>query len=346
MHGGDIYRNDVEMDFSVNINPLGMPEEIKEALTEAVKKCTCYPDLYSEELREKIGVMTGADPKKIICGNGASELFVAVVRAVKPKTVLLLAPSFCGYQAAVEAVNAKIIYYDCKEKDDFALTDEILPYLTEKIDLFFLANPNNPVGNCVDEDLLLRIMEKCKEKKITLVLDECFIEFTEDEKRRTMFLKTKEYSNLIVVRAFTKIFAMPGVRLGYLTCSDEMLSKKIRSQLPEWNISVLAQEAGKAATELSDYLKETIKFTKVERNYLVDELSKIGLKTYKGEANFILFYCDNPKIKELKNQGILIRDCSDFEGLEEGYYRIAVKTRKENEKLIKTMKEVVRWKDL
>ena len=344
MHGGDIYRNEVEIDFSVNINSKGIPFRVEEALKNAVQKCTCYPDIKAEKLKKEIAEMIETDVEDLICGNGASELFLALIRAIKPKKVLIPVPSFYGYEKVTDSTVCETVYYKMKEKDDFKLTDDFLQYLTEEINLIFLTNPNNPVGNCIDPVLLEKIIQICFEKKIHVILDECFIEFTKREEKDTFLHKTKQYPNVIVVRAFTKIFAIPGVRLGYLVCTDEILKQKIYDQLPEWNLSVFAQEAGCAAAKETKFIKDTVEETTKEREYLMQELRRRSIKVYEGEADFLLFYSEIDLKEELLKQKILVRDCSNFRGLRKGFYRIAVKRREENQILICAIDEIRRKK--
>lgn len=339
MHGGDIYRNQVEIDFSVNINPLGMPASVKEALENALSKCTCYPDIESEKLREALGIMHGVSPEEILCGNGASELFPAIVRAAGPKRIIIPVPSFLGYEKAVSQEGCEVIYYEMKEEDDFCLSEAFLERLTCDIDMLILANPNNPVGNCIRQDLMKKILVCCKKNQIKIVLDECFIDFTECADKKTMLPYAEEYPNMVIVRAFTKIFAIPGVRLGYLVCADPILIDKIKGQLPEWNLSIFAQEAGYAAVREKEFLERTVTETARERKFLKEELERLRIRVYEGSANFLMLYTGLPIAEALLKEKILIRDCSNFRGLTKGYYRIAVKTRKENRVLIEKIRQ-------
>lgn len=345
MHGGDIYRNKVEMDFSVNINPLGIPQSVKRALIQAVEDCTCYPDIAYEELKREIHLMTGADEDGILCGNGASELFLAAIHGTRPGKIVIPVPSFFGYEKAAEASHADVLYYEMKEKNGFCLDVRILDVLAEDTDLLFLANPNNPVGNRIAPELLEKIIRHCLEKDIIVVLDECFIEFTEEWERYTFLQRVKEFPNLIVVRAFTKIFAIPGVRLGYLVCGDPVLLGKIEEQLPEWNLSVFAQKAGVAAAKETAYRRKSVEQVRTERELLEQGLQKMGIAVYSAAANYLLFYTDDPLWEELLKQGILIRDCSNYRGLSKGYYRIAVKQREENEKLLAAIEKILGRKE-
>lgn len=344
MHGGDIYRNKVRLDFSVNVNPLGIPESVRTAMKDAVRKCGCYPDIRHEELRKALGKMTGAAPKQILCGNGSSELFFAIVHALMPEKTVIPVPSFSGYEKAARISRSQIAAYLMKEENSFALDGGILELLTEETDLLFLANPNNPTGIRTEPGLLKSILERCREKGIIAVLDECFIEFAEGRECQELPRRIREFPNLIVVRAFTKIFAIPGVRLGYLVCGDQALLRRIGEHLPEWNVSVFAQAAGTAAAKETEYVKRTAGFIAGERAYLADGLRALGLKVYPSQANFLLIRTEHEIGDGMLRRGILVRDCADFKGLEKGYYRIAVRQRDDNEELLRSLKEVMEEK--
>lgn len=339
VHGGDIYRNEVNMDFSVNINPLGMPDKVKAALQRAVGRCGEYPDQEAGRLKEAVSRALSVPGEYFLFGNGASELFMGLVHGIRPEKIMIPVPSFYGYEYAAKAAEADIVYFPLKEEDGFLPKEDFLERLTEDIDLLFLANPNNPTGKPVSGEYLEKLLKKCREKNIYVALDECFIEFCAGIP--SMLSKVREYDNLLLIRAFTKVFAIPGVRLGYLVCSNQKLLEKIREQLSEWNLSVFAQEAGIACADSLSFVKESAEYVKTERQVLTERLRKLGLRVYPGEANFILFYSEKPLYERLLQRGILIRDCGNFRGLSKGYYRIAVKSREDNEKLWKAIGECI-----
>lgn len=339
IHGGDIYRNQVNMDFSVNTNPLGMPKSVREALQEAWLHADEYPDPQAQALREVLASHFSVPDEWLCFGNGASELFLAIVHTLRPKKILIPVPSFYGYEHAAKAAECEIVTYPLEAENDFTLQDDFLEMLTKDIDLVFLANPNNPTGRCVDKAYGLRLLQICKEKHMKVVLDECFIEFVGED--ASFMEQSEEFSNLILVRAFTKIYAIPGVRLGYLLCSDTEFCKKVQRQLPEWNLSTFAQAAGIAAIREYAYVKESADFVKRERFFLESKLKELGMKVYPGDADYLLIYTKIPLYERLLKRQILIRDCSNFAGLTSGYYRIAVRTREENETLWKAIGECI-----
>lgn len=337
-HGGDIYRNQVIMDFSVNLNPLGMPKPVAEALYEAIEKCGNYPDLAAEKLKSAVSSLLLIPKEYLLFGNGASELFMAIVHALKPQKTIIPIPSFYGYEYAAGAVGGDIVYYPLAEETDYIPGDDFLKALAEGVDMLFLANPNNPTGRLMSKEYLTKLLNVCKQKGITVVLDECFIEFCGEA--LSMISELESYDNLLLMRAFTKIYAVPGVRLGYLICSDTLLLSKVRRQLPEWNLSTFAQEAGCVCIKQSAFVAETVGYVRRERQFLAENLKQMGMQVFQSEANFLLIYSDKPLYQGLLEQGILIRDCENFRGLSKGYYRIAVKSREDNEALIKAIGEL------
>lgn len=349
IHGGDIYRNQVQLDFSVSTNPLGMPDSVKKALREAVEKSENYPDIRAERLTKAVAAWGGFREETLVFGNGASELLLAIVHAKKPKKILIPIPSFYGYEKAAEASEGEVIYWQLRREDSYRLTDAFLEELREDISMVFLANPNNPVGNLTEPEQLEAVAKTCREKGITLVLDECFLELTGKEKTHSLAGKSEEYPNLIIVRAFTKLFAMPGVRLGYLIC-EKSLGESIRKHLPEWNVSVPAQEAGAAAAAERGFAERSAAYVAKQRQYLTELLEQWGFFVFAGEADYLFFStCGDmeegerelPLYELLLERGVLIRDCGNFRGLQKGYYRIAVKSKEENQRFAKILSEIM-----
>lgn len=338
IHGGDIYRNEVELDVSINVNPLGMPESVRQALLQAVSDCTKYPDPEVEQLTEAVRKALGVKETSILFGNGASELFQAVVHTIRPKKTLIPVPSFFGYEYAVNSVDGEVCYYEMKRENGYSLDEGIFTELSKGVDLVFLANPNNPTGCLLDREFLEQVLTYCKERQIYVVLDECFIEFCEEG--RSMLSKLAEYPNLMLVRAFTKIFAIPGVRIGYLLSENIDLIQEIKRHLPEWNISTFAQAAGIACASEWKFVERTKAFLKEERNFLAEGLRKAGFTVFPGAANFLLVQTEIPLYDALLKRKILVRDCSNFRGLGQGFYRIAVKSREENETLLEKIGEI------
>lgn len=335
IHGGDIYRNHVDVDFSVNVNPLTIPESVREALYRAVDLCGRYPDMKAEKLKREVGKMLTAPEEYLLFGNGASELFLAAAHGLKAKKTVIPVPSFYGYEYAASAAGGEIVYYEMKQEENFCLSREVETVLTEDVDVFFLANPNNPTGNLLEKERLRALLQYCKDRGIYVILDECFIEFCGES--FSMVSEVEDYDNLIIIGAFTKIFSIPGVRLGYLICKNPWLLEKIAAQLPEWNVSSFAQEAGCACAREREFIRRTKIYVEGERRFLEEGLREKGFQLFPARANFILLYSEETLYEKLLAKGILIRDCRNFRGLGRGFYRIAVKSRRENERLLESL---------
>lgn len=341
IHGGDIYRHTIAADFSVNSNPLGPQEAVVRAVRDSAVRMVHYPDVQCEGLRNAISSFEGVDASEILCGNGAAELFFAAVLAVKPKRALLPAPTFAEYENALRLVCPDIRYYELKARDGFAVQEDLLEELDAGFDMLFLCNPNNPTGVVTEKELLGKVLEKCKEHGTILVLDECFIEFLEEPQRYEMQKYRGEYPELLVIKAFTKIFCMPGLRLGYAVSANASLLRDMASCMQPWNVSVPAQEAGTAALEdYRDYLEATRAFVKEGREYLIRELDGLGYETYESRANYVFFKGSPGLYDQALKAGYLIRDCGNYRGLSSGYYRIAVRSRQENERMVQWLKQL------
>lgn len=341
LHGGDIYRNIVEYDFSINVNPLGMPIRSINAAHEGICLSGRYPDYKGEELCRAIAKSKNIDSDMIILGNGAAELIYTLCYALKPKKALLLAPTFFEYERALRNVDCEIKYHYLKENQDFVLTDEVLKCVSEDTDIMFLCNPNNPTGRLVDYGLMKKIVKRCNENNVILCVDECFLPFTCKEEENTMINLLKCNNNLIVLRAFTKIYAMAGLRLGYAVTSNIDLRDKMLVGMQPWNTSIPAQMAGIEALKDQEYIEKTKVLIELEKKYLVSELSR-GLveKVFKSDVNYLLVKAKASLYDSLYEQGVMIRKCSNFKGLNEKFYRIAVRSRSENQELIKRWEKI------
>ncbi len=355
-HGGDIYRNKIRLDFSVNINPLGISKGVRKALAESIGSAEYYPDQTAEELTEKLAKVIRVKKENIALGNGASELLMAAAHAFAPKKILIPVPSFYGYEYAAKAADADIeFYYTCSE-DGFSLTEDFLNQIAPDTDMIFIANPNNPTGKYISPDLLEKILIKCEENDVTVILDECFMELSDEPEAHSCLsgangaLHISRFRNLLVLRSFTKTFAIPGLRLGYIVGSDKRRIREIKCHLPEWNISSPAQIAGCAALKETEGLNKARSLIKTERGFLENELTQTGFRCVPSKTNYILFKECSEKAELISGDAdlydallkarILIRDCSDYRGLSKGWYRIAVRPHEDNLELLSTIKSV------
>ena len=354
-HGGDIYTNCVKMDYSANINPLGLPERVKEAINQAVENCSCYPDSRCGKLRKELGILHNFPEGNIICGNGAADLIFLIAQVIKPKKALLIAPSFLEYEQALKAVSTQIQWYDLKENDGFQLKrKELTEWIKthgQEIEMLFLCNPNNPTGYALKKEELKELLDFCKENKIFCVIDECFNEFLERPEDYSVlgFIKDGGYDHVFVLKAFTKIYAMAGLRLGYGICKDNEVLEAIEAIRQPWSVSSLAQAAGEAALKEWEYVKKTRELIAKEREYLKKNLTDLGLFVFDSKANYLFFKdCRKKALKqekllynELLKKEVLIRSCSNYRGLDDSYYRICVKQRMENDAFLAELKSIL-----
>ncbi|MEG2893800.1 MAG: threonine-phosphate decarboxylase CobD [Clostridium sp.] len=350
-HGGNVDQvsrvygidRDSIVDFSANINPLGLHKNVKEAIVQGICKVDRYPDITYRDLVETISRHENINSDYVLLGNGAGEVIFNIARLLMPRKGLVFAPSFSEYGDALNSVGCKISYYSYGK--NFNNVQGVVDYIDDDIDIVFLCNPNNPTGVLSSRDVLVNIVKKCSEVGAVLVVDESFLDFIEDKESISMIGLVDEFKNLIVVKSLTKFYAFPGIRIGYGITSNTSYIDSYRGVCPPWNVNTLAMVGAIAAIGEKDYARDSIAYVKAEGDRLYNELISIkGIQGYKPSVNYIFFRClDDIDLKdELIKRGILIRDCSNYEGLTNGYYRVAVRTKDENNILINGLKEVLK----
>lgn len=341
IHGGNIYAYETCLDFSANCNPLGTPPSVIRAVTSVLPAISSYPQVGYAPLREALAAYEDVPSENIICGNGAAELIFTLCRAWNPRRALVTAPTFAEYEQALASVNCEIEHYDLTEASGFAIDEKILPALHEDLDMVFLCNPNNPTGVLINPQLLHKILQQCQKNGILLVVDECFLDFVKSPALHTLKPYLSKYGNLFLLKAFTKRYAMAGIRLGYGLTGNQKLLEKMEAVTQPWNISTLAQAAGIAALKEKEYVEKGRQLVFKEAAYLTEHMKQLGLKVYPSQANYIFFYGPENLFEACVEKNILIRDCSNYPGLTKGYWRIAVKKHEDNEKLLKVLEEVI-----
>jgi len=335
-HGGDVYGNpDVILDFSVNTNPLGLPDEVREALVSRMNEFARYPDPQCRELRAAIARHEAVPEDWVLCGNGAADLIYRLCYAAKPRTALVCAPTFSEYERALEQVGCQITHYTLTAENEFALSDAIEEWLVPGIDILFLCHPNNPTGRLIPAELMERILRRARENRMMVIVDECFLDFTDGVSAKRYL---EDMPELVVLKAFTKMYAMAGLRLGYLLAADKSLINKVTAAAQCWSVSVPAQIAGVAALACTDWPDKTRRLVAEERRFLSERLRSFEMTVSPSDANFILVRSKRPLYEPLLQKGILIRRCENFKGLGGSYCRIGVKTRAENIRLIQAVK--------
>ncbi|MDR1363883.1 MAG: aminotransferase class I/II-fold pyridoxal phosphate-dependent enzyme [Spirochaetaceae bacterium] len=349
------------IDFSVNINPLGLPKAIVDALLRELRgelrgeqvggaklaeNFSKYPDPFCRELRRSLAECLSVPADRIVCGNGAGDLIYRIAHWKKPARALVTAPAFLDYEKALREISCDVDYHELS-KVTFELDQQILSKINSDIQLLFLGSPGNPSGLTINADLLARIIQKCDEYSITLVIDECFNEFLDAPAEHTAIPYLKNSPNLIILRAFTKIYAMAGLRLGYCVTGCAENAREIANTGQAWPVSAAAQTAGIAALGEKDYVINTRALIKAERARMRDEFTRLGLEVLGGEANFIFFrirpdsgFDNDVFFDNLLQYNILIRRCDNYRGLDDSYYRTAILTHDENTLLLQALAEI------
>ena len=346
VHGGDWAGFEQEygglpLDFSANISPLGVPDGVRRAIAEAAAEADRYPDPLCRAVSAAIAASEGCSTDFVLCGNGAADLLFRLALARRPRRALIPAPAFAEYAAALETVDCAVERYVLREENGFLVDEGFLAAIRPGIDMVFLCEPNNPTGRTTPPALLRRVLDRCGEVGALLVVDECFSDFLDDPEAHTLTGQLAGHSGLLILKAFTKLYAMAGVRLGYCLCADGALLDAMRCSGQPWAVSTLAQAAGIAALKETDYVARVRALIQRERPFLAEGLKTLGLRVIPGEANYLLFRSGRPLVEPLRRRGILLRSCGNYPGLDESWYRTAVRTRTENERLLTALGEVL-----
>ncbi len=346
IHGGDWAGYELEygkapLDFSASISPLGLPESVRKAVLDALEHADRYPDPQCRALRQALSEFHDVECRRIVCGSGASDLIDRICRTLRPRHAAVFVPGFSEYERGLLAEGCEVSFIHLPESENFRITQDMLKQIPQNCELLFLCNPNNPTGVLTEADLLHQILICCRETKMHLVVDECFLDLTSAADRYSLIGELSNISELIILKAFTKLYAMAGLRLGYALCGSEALADRLERCGQPWPVSDLAQTAGIAALRETDYTDRVRSLINEERLRMRVALEKLGLHIIPGEANYLLFESGDALLAaKMRARGILIRDCRSFRGLHEGWYRIAIRTREENDILLRNLREV------
>ncbi|RJQ39044.1 MAG: threonine-phosphate decarboxylase [Nitrospiraceae bacterium] len=356
IHGGNIYSaaqclNIPEkeiVDFSASINPLGVPKSAISAIRHDAKYLYNYPDPDAKKLRLQISGQYKINPESIICGNGSTELIYLVARALRPERVLIPAPTFSEYERACKSYELKVRSYELRRENNFEISpDELITALSRltshasrltHCNMAFLCNPNNPTGRTLKKADVMKIANAAKKLKCYLVVDEAFMDFTPKE---SVIKETEKNPYLIVLRSLTKFYALSGLRIGYGVFPLN-ITETVKKHKEPWTINTLAQTTGIAAFRDIEYKRRTFKLIKQEKDFLEKEFKRLEISYIPSEANYYLLKLNNARkiVSALRNKRILVRDCSNFTGLDGSYIRVAVKSRKNNMRLIGELGEL------
>lgn len=330
------------IDFSANINPLGQPEGLKEALFADFDRSLHYPEVRAESLIERLAGQTGLTPDHLLPGAGSTPHFHLLARCLELTRPVIVGPAFAEYEGALTRAGLPSQYVLTREEDDWLVTPETLTRLWDaRPDGIFVAQPANPTGRLVPGALLLELAAECRDRDIWLLVDEAFIDFTENA--RSVLPLVAENRRLIVFRSLTKIYALPGLRLAYLAAHAQTAARLAR-QMEPWPLSSPALSAGHYCLSRPGFKEATRKAVRVFRERQIRELAALDLgRLFPAEANYLLIKLrddlDPPALLEhLFQDGILVRDAANFHGLKAGFLRLAVRPEPEVEALVSSLK--------
>jgi threonine-phosphate decarboxylase len=328
------------LDFSSNINPLGPSSLVIKTIKNQLSSLQIYPDSESIDLRKNLQKYTKIPSSQIVVGNGATEIIYNFCKAfLSQKTVLIPVPTFGEYEAGAKLAGAKLEFFKTMD-----LKKDITNFISKipNNGCIFICNPNNPTGHLLSKNHLKKIIITANKKNTLVFLDECFIELVPNYDE-SIIKFTKKFDNLFILRSLTKSYGLAGIRIGYGIGSKKMISVLNKIKIP-WNVSGLAQHAASAAISTPNYLDNAKKIIQTELNYLKKNISKLeNFYCYDSVTNFILI---KSKLKsstlqqKLLKKKILIRDCGNFRGLNNYYIRVAVKTRKDNQRLVHALEKL------
>ncbi len=351
-HGGNIkeisrrFRIPEEkiIDFSSNLNPFGPPFRVIELLRDRdkiIKGWTTHPPVFPEELREALAMDLGVHMENLMPVPGSSWVIYKVFEILRPKEVLIPQPTFGEYERAAVAYGCSIREHPLPKENGFQLDVERICGKLKKEDMLIVCNPNNPTGHCLSRDELEELVQYCNSRKCWALVDEAFLPFTEE---KGIVKKVEEYTNLIVIGSFTKIYTVPGIRLGFVAAPKEFIETLVQ-RTPSWGLGGLAQEVGLACLEAKEFVYNSrVKLVRL-RDELVNGLNELGLKVYPTFTHYFLVEAPIPLWKPLVENGVLTRHGGSFHGIGERFLRIATKKRQQNLHLLEILAAIQRKKE-
>ena len=351
-HGGNLYRfkrtgDHKLLDFSANINPLGLSLKVKQAIEDQITEIIHYPDSEGYALKQALSQQYCLKNEQIVLGNGAVELLYILCHQLQPKKVLIPAPSFSEYERAARSVNAEIHYDLLTAENGFKLDSNLLAAKLSPYNILFIGNPNNPTGTLLTIKEIETILNSAKLSNTFVVIDESFIDFITNGEAYTAKHFIADYDNLLILHSLTKFYAIPGLRLGF-AATNESLAQKLHLAKDPWNVNSLAQIAGVSALADESYQQASRSFIYHEIRRFTEKLNQFKMLTiYPPSVNFVLVDIQKtgftaPQFRDLcLKENILIRDCSNYPGLSADYVRFAIKSTKENNYLYQVLEKIL-----
>lgn len=346
-HGGDVltFREKFgldPLDFSANVNPLGMAPSARDAAMRALDVSDRYPDPRCRLLKSAIAMAEGVPQERIVCGNGASDIIWRIAACVRAARAAVLAPTFSEYAEALAAAGTLVEPIALDEGAGLRATETVAESLAAFLDrdpsapaLAFICNPNNPTGSLAEPGTIALCAKVCEARGCHLVIDECFMGFTDDPDAASAVALLASSPHLAVLKAHTKIFGMAGLRLGYALFGSESLARRVTEAGPAWPVSTIAQAAGAAAFVDRDYLRKTHALIAAERPRVAHELALCGAHVYPSDANYLLVRAPSASFGErMAENGVLVRPCGNYRGLTSRHFRLAVRTKEENDRML------------
>lgn len=357
VHGGDldeisrIYGINKEeiYNFGGNVNPLGLPESVKKAISDNTNAPTAYPDVSYVSLREAISDYTGINCNYIMVGNGSTELISMCIKTINPKKAVIVSPAYSEYLREINLVGGKAELFPLQEKDEFMLNiPELKKILTNDINMLVICNPNNPTGTYITCEQTRDILIHCKKNNINVMMDETYVEFSDINKNVSAMPLVEEFDNLFIIRGTSKFFACPGLRLGYGACSNKKIIEYINSHKDPWSVNIFAEISGTVMFRDKEFIDNTHRLINSERNKIFKELFNLNrVHVYDTQSNFFLLRFKKDDItssdvfNKLIQKKILIRDCADFPYLDNHFIRFCILDAKSNSLLLNELKKIL-----
>ncbi len=352
-HGSDLERvakhynlkQEEIINYSGNVNPLGLSQSIQKKLAENIDLIAKYPDRDYTSLRTTLAEYIGVKKEDIIVGNGSTELISLFIKVLHPENALIIGPTYSEYEREIFINEGKSRYFPLLEEENFEINlAHIKEHLQEDVDLLIICNPNNPTSSAIDRHTMRDILDFCLEWDVDVLIDETYVEFSDDVNNISAVSLTPFYSNLFIIRGVSKFFAAPGLRLGYGVSGNKSMIHRINSLKNPWTINSLAAYAGELMVQDRDYISATRALIHAERDRMTEILNSWGnVKVFPANGNYILIKILNDTysydvFEDLIRQGLMIRDASSFPFLSNKFLRFCILNKEDNDRLLDALK--------